>query len=84
MTVKVVPGSSRDRISGLLGDALKVQVSAPPERGRANAAVVSLLSNVLGVSARDVAVTRGTISPRKTVFVRGASVEEVASALGLA
>ena len=83
ITVKVVPGSSRDRISGPLGDALKIQVSAPPERGRANAAVAAVLSKVLGVSARDVSVIRGTTAPRKVVLVRGGSIEDVATALGL-
>lgn len=83
ITLKVVPGSSRDRIAGMLGDALKVQVSAPPEKGRANAAVAALLSESLGVNAKSVSVIRGATSPRKTVLVRGCSIEQVKSALGL-
>jgi len=83
ITVKVVPGASRDRIVGLLGDALKVQVSAPPERGKANAAVSALLAKALDISAKDVSVIRGITSPRKMVLVRSRSTEEVAVALGL-
>lgn len=81
ITVKVVPGASRDRIVGPLGDALKVQVAAPPERGKANAAVAGLLASALGLPARAVAVIRGASSPRKTVLARGATAEALAAAL---
>src|SRR5947207_8641105 len=47
--VKVVPGASRDRIAGKLGDALKVQVSAAAERGKANAAVIAVIAATLGL-----------------------------------
>jgi len=83
ITVKVVPGASRDRIVGPLGDALKVQVSAPPERGKANAAVESLLASVLGLQSRDVAVVRGQTSPRKTVLVCNVPVDALAAAFGI-
>ena len=83
ITVKVVPGASRDRIVGLLGDALKIQVSAPPERGKANAAVSTLLANALDISAKDVSVIRGITSPRKTVLVRGISLAEAEKNLEL-
>ena len=52
LEVKVVPGASRDRIAGWLGDCLLVTVSAPPERGKANLAVADLLREVLGVDVR--------------------------------
>ena len=50
LKAKVVPGSSRNRIVGWLGDALKINVTAPPEKGKANEAVVELLSMKLGIS----------------------------------
>jgi uncharacterized protein (TIGR00251 family) len=83
ITVKVVPGASRDRIMGLLGDALKIQVSAPPERGKANAAVAELLADALGPSARSVSVISGMTSPRKVVLAQGCSLEQAAARLGL-
>jgi uncharacterized protein (TIGR00251 family) len=84
ITVKVVPGASRDRIMGLLGDALKIQVSAPPERGKANVAVSQLLAAALDVSARSVSVVSGTTSPRKVLLVRGCTIDEATAKLGLA
>ena|SRR6185369_18017997 len=71
LRVKVVPGSSRDRIAGILGDALKIQVSAAPERGRANVAVERLIAKSLGVAESAVAVTVGHSTPRKTIRIAG-------------
>ena len=50
LNVKVVPGSSRNQIVGWLGDALKIKVTAPPEKGQANEVVVELLASTLGIS----------------------------------
>lgn len=81
INVKVVPGASRDRIAGALGDALKIQVAAPPEKGKANKAVCALLAEAVGVHGRAVAVVGGQTSPRKVVLVTGVTVEAVRAAL---
>lgn len=81
LRVKVVPGASRDKVVGMLGDRLKVAVSAPPEAGKANKAVCKLLSSVLGVPPRDVTVTAGHTQPAKTLMVTGISVEQAAQRL---
>lgn len=83
LRVKVVPGASRDRIAGVLGDALKMQVSAAPERGKANAAVVELIAGALGVSGKVVSVIAGLTQPRKTLRVMGKRAAEVVAALKL-
>jgi uncharacterized protein (TIGR00251 family) len=77
ISVKVVPGASRSRIAGPHGDALKVQVAAPPERGRANDAVCDLFAEALGVPRRAVSVARGLTSPSKTIRVDGLTPDEV-------
>ncbi len=71
LSLKVVPGSSRDEVVGWLGDSLKVKVKAPPEKGRANEAVVALLADRLGVDASSIAVVSGHGSPAKVVAVDG-------------
>ena len=69
--VKVVPGAARDRVVGLLGDQLKVQVAAPPEQGKANARLCAVLAAALAVPTRSVAVVSGASSARKVVVVQG-------------
>ena len=84
ITIKAVPGASRDRIVGPLGDALKVQVSAPPEKGKANQAIVALIAKTLGISARSVTVVRGVSNPKKIVRIPGTCAEEVRARLSAA
>jgi len=65
LSVKVVPGASREGIVGWLGDDLKVRVSAPPEKGKANAAVGKLLAITLKLAKEDVQIVTGQSSSRK-------------------
>jgi uncharacterized protein (TIGR00251 family) len=76
LAVKVVPGASRDRIAGPLGDCLKVATSAPPEKGKANAAVAAILAKALGLGRRAVTLSAGATSPRKEFFLQGLSAAE--------
>jgi uncharacterized protein (TIGR00251 family) len=71
LKVKVVPGSSRDQIAGWLGDALKINVTAPPERGKANEAVIELVAERLGLPASDVEIVTGHGAPMKELSIRG-------------
>lgn len=79
--VKAVPGAKRDEIVGVLGDRLKVRVSAPPEGGKANEAIRALLAERLGVKSRDVRVAQGASSAEKTIEVAGATEAAVRAAL---
>lgn len=81
LPVKVVPGSSRNCIAGWLGDALRVRVKAPPERGKANTAVEKLIAEELGLSNDAVNIVRGPTSPRKVVEIAGLSESEIRSRL---
>lgn len=80
--VKVVPGSSRDRVAGPLGSRLKVTVSRPPEKGAANRAVAQVLAEALGLKPRDVELAAGPARPEKTFLLRGLSPDEVRRRLG--
>jgi uncharacterized protein len=82
LRLKVVPGSSRDRIVGDLGGALKITVAAPPEKGKANKAVVHILAKALGLRDSQVEVTGGASTPNKTVLIRGARPERIQTLAG--
>jgi hypothetical protein len=72
LTVRVQPRASRSRIAGTHGDALKVQVTAPPVGGAANEAVVALLAESFAVRRADVCVVSGSTSRTKVVDIAGA------------
>lgn len=77
ISVKVVPGASRDRVMGLLGDALKVAVSRPPSGGEANRSVVRVLSEYFRVPERAVSIVAGHANPRKQVQIRDMTAQGV-------
>jgi uncharacterized protein (TIGR00251 family) len=76
LRVRVAPGASRSGVVGRLGDAWKLRVRAAPERGRANAEVVRLLADALGVSSRDLRIVAGHTSSNKVVEVEGLSQQD--------
>ena len=80
LNVKVVPGSSRDQIMGWLGVALKIKVTAPPEKGKANEAVVAMLAERLGIGTDDIVVVSGHSSPSKVLSIEGLDDEAIKQA----
>jgi len=79
LNVKVVPGSSRNQIVGWLGDALKIKVTAPPEKGQANEAVIELLAEALDLTTNDIEVLSGHSSPSKVIAINGIDDEAIRS-----
>ncbi len=77
ISVKVVPGSSRDRIAGVLGDCLKVATSAPPEKGKANSAVAKILATALDIDPQALVLVAGQTNPRKQFLLKGLSKSDV-------
>ncbi|HAU36946.1 MAG TPA: hypothetical protein DCX07_04440 [Phycisphaerales bacterium] len=76
VAVKAVPGASRDRVVGVLGDCLKIATSTAAEKGKANRALAAALADVLGVSPKSVELVSGPTSPRKEFLVTGLSADE--------
>jgi len=81
LSVKAVPGASRDQIAGAVGERLKVRIAAPPEGGRANKAILALLADALGVKKSGLAIESGRTSPEKTIRITDARIADVAAKL---
>lgn len=78
LAVRVRPGAAREGLQGRLGDGtLRLAVTAPPEGGRANQAVETLLAGVLGLPRARVTVVRGAAARAKVVEVDGLDEGEV-------
>lgn len=71
LPVKVVPGASRTRIAGPYGNGIKVTVTASPERGAANEAVIDLLAATLQIPRTSVQILTGHTNPRKELLITG-------------
>jgi uncharacterized protein (TIGR00251 family) len=67
LDVSVVPGARRTALAGLHDGALRIQLSAPPVDGKANAALERYVAGLLGLPQRGVQVLRGQTSRRKTL-----------------
>ena len=71
LDIQVVPRASRVAVGPLVGERLRVAVTAPPVDGSANAAVIEALAEAFGVRKSAVTIVRGERGRRKTVQVAG-------------
>ena len=82
LRLRVSPGSRKTELVGRHGDGWKVRVSAPPEDGRANDAVLALLAERVGLPRRSLAIVSGRTSRDKVVEMTGIDREEMETRLG--
>ena len=80
---KIVPGSNRTVVCGLLDGMLKIKVSAAAEKGKANQCLLKFLAKQLGVKKNAVSITSGLTNPVKQVQVSGISAEILLKKLNL-
>ena len=80
---KIVPGSSRTAVSGILDNMIKVRVAAPPEKGKANQCLVAFLAKRLGVKKNAIDIIAGQTGPVKQVRVMQMSAAKLLDRLGI-
>ena len=69
LNLRVQPRAVRNEVVGMAGGVLRVRVTAPPEGGRANQAVMKLLAERLGVPKSSIRIVRGLTYRSKVVHV---------------
>ncbi len=79
--VKVHPRARKNAFSGEIGEALKINLTAPPVEGKANDACIAFLAEVLGVSRSSVTIIAGQSSRQKVVRVAGRTAEQIKNAI---
>jgi uncharacterized protein len=77
LAVRVQPGASREGVVGFLGEAVKIAVAAPADKGKANAALARFLARQFALPAAAVAVTAGAASRSKRVRIHGVTPEQL-------
>jgi uncharacterized protein (TIGR00251 family) len=82
-TAKIVPGSSKTVVAGLLDDVVKIRVAAAPEKGKANQCLVAFLARRLAVKKNSVNIVSGRSNPIKQIRIMGLSPETLIEKLGL-
>ncbi|HEY66878.1 MAG TPA: YggU family protein [Thermoflexia bacterium] len=79
--VRVLPRGRRNEVVGLHGEALKIRLTAPPERGKANRALCEFLAERLSAPLSDIEILSGHTSRQKRVRVAGVSADVIRALL---
>ncbi len=81
LLVKAHPGAKQNALRGVHDGHLRVAVTAPPEKGKANLAILELLAETLDLKRAQVELLGGETSNKKRVLLRGVAIDEVLASL---
>lgn len=84
LPVRAQPGARKNAVAGEHAGALKVLVTAPPEDGKANKAILDVLRQVLGLKRSQIDLLSGATNRDKRVLIRGLAKAELESRLRMA
>jgi uncharacterized protein (TIGR00251 family) len=80
-SVRLHPRAKKNAITGTLGDALKISLTAPPLEGRANHACIEFLADVLKLPRSSITIAAGQTSRNKLIRISGVSAADVEARL---
>lgn len=81
--VKVHPRAKKNAITGVVGDSLKVALTAPPADGKANEACAEFFAKLLKVPRASVTIAAGQVSRNKVIRVAGLTSQQLRDRLGI-
>lgn len=76
-SVRVQPRAKKNAITGIMGEALKLSLTAPPVEGRANEAVIEFFAKLLNVSRSSVTIAAGESNRNKVIRIAGMSAKDI-------
>ena len=76
LTIKAVPGSRIDSVDGVLGSVIKIRLKAPAVDGKANKALLHLLSRRLDLHSRHIRLVTGQTTRLKIIEIVGRTEDE--------
>jgi hypothetical protein len=77
LSVRVQPRASRNEVAGLVGETLKIKLTAPPVEGAANDACLDFLAKLLDLAPSRLAIIQGDRSRNKVIRIMGLTKNEV-------
>jgi len=75
ISVQVYPSAVRNEIVGLTNGVLRVKLSAPPVKGKANRELLAFLSQLLGISKDRIGIIKGQTTRNKIIAIDGMTKE---------
>src|SRR5438046_6180904 len=75
--VKVHPRARKNAITGTVGDALKLALTAPPVEGKANRALIEFFADIFKIPRSSVTIASGETSSLKIIRISGLSREAI-------
>jgi hypothetical protein len=75
--VRLHPRAKKNAITGTLGDALKISLTAPPVEGKANAACIDFIADLLELPRSSITITAGQASRNKVIRIAGLTAAAV-------
>ena len=70
IAIRVQPNSSKDKILGWVEGVLRIRIKAPPENGKANESLVSLLASVSGIPISQIRIIKRFTSRNKVIYIQ--------------